>query len=106
MARRRPGLAPIVSFTYEEPKYENGRNRAVIKPDVEIPGNTPDLNGGWRPWDSEKDDTTLTGHPEAAGQYEVEYDRNDPFLGGKEVIRRDLNYVSPEEIRRKSKQRY
>lgn len=67
-----------------------------------IPGITPDLVGGYRRRDTDKDDTVLLGHPEAAGTYCGGYDNSSPHLES-ESYRMDRNYVSPETIRRGSK---
>ena len=76
--------------------------QAFLPAKSSIPGIRPDLVGGYRSRDPQKDDTVLQGHPEAAGVWCAGYDNNSRDLDS-EPYRMDKNYVSPESIRRGSK---
>jgi hypothetical protein len=49
-----------------------------------------------------REESVLLGHPEVAAQYSMGFDNSDPFLEST-PSRRDLDYVSAEDIRKKSK---
>jgi hypothetical protein len=49
-----------------------------------------------------REESVLLGHPEVAAQYSMGFDNNDPFLESNPT-RCDLDYVSEEDIRKKSK---
>jgi hypothetical protein len=106
MAKRKnqPNQAVAAAVAYFEPQpYENGRFRAVKVPDHELPATTDaEIRGGHQPWSPDRDDTVLQGHPEVAGVYCENYDNRSRFLDSAPT-RHDLNYVGPQQIRRRSK---
>lgn len=107
MSRKR-NAPRAVSPRFEEPedpqKFDHLRNSL---PGQHIDGIQPDVLGYGR-WGNnrEREDTVVLGHPEVSGQYTTEYDRRDKYLGDLNdapTRREDLQYVGPEEIRRRSK---
>lgn len=98
MARKRGGAPTPTSY---EPEAMRG-NEAFLPARERIPGIHQDLVGGYRERSPDKDDTTLQGHPEAAGIYCGGYDNSSPHLEAT-PYRMDRNYVSPETIRRGSR---
>jgi hypothetical protein len=69
-----------------------------------IPSIQPVVLGYGGTFEADKEDTVIFGHPESAGIYNGGYDNADPYLDA-DPYRMDLNFVSAEDVRRRSKGR-
>lgn len=100
---RRRSSTPVFEEPQDPAAFEHLRSSLPGQP---VAGIQPDVLGYGRYGNMEKEDTVVLGHPEAAGQYMTKYNARDQFLGDMDdapTERQDLNYVGPEEIRRRSK---
>jgi len=87
---------------YVEPddaEYESKRSSLKGEP---IPSIKPDKVGGWRWNDPALEDTVVLGHPEIAGVSTLGFDNESRYLDS-EPERYEQNYVSAEDIRKRSK---
>ncbi|MGB8520848.1 MAG: hypothetical protein WCD38_11865 [Candidatus Tumulicola sp.] len=100
MSRRRN--EPLAVEPYDP--YKGSGKRSFLPTETEIPGIHEDLVGGHRAFDPNRDDTVVRGHPEAAAMFDMNYDNRSIDLKASPT-RMDKNYISPEEVRRRSKSR-
>ena len=99
MARRN---VPAPVTTYDP--YAGKGKRSFLPTETNIPGIREDLVGGSRRFDPDRDDTIVRGHPEVAAMFSMNYDNRAQDLKASPE-RLDKNYISPEEVRRRSKSR-
>jgi hypothetical protein len=100
MARRR-GIPVAIEPEPYDPYKGNGK-RSFMPTQTDIPGSREDLVGGHRTFNPDRDDTVVRGHPEAAAMFSMNYDNRSQDLKASPE-RLDKNYISPEEVRRRSK---
>jgi hypothetical protein len=86
----------------EYDRYAGSGKRTFLPTRVDIPG--PQRNGESNPFDPNRDDTILRGHPEVAGIYCGGYDNRSKELDTS-PYRMDKNYISADDVRRASRRK-
>jgi len=97
-------MPSVASFFYEDVVSAPDTERRNALRGEAIPSIEPQKLGYGPRFDPELEDTVIFGHPESAGIYNGGYDNSDPYLEA-DPYRMDLNHVSAEEVRRRSKGR-
>jgi hypothetical protein len=93
---------PGADYDFDGYGERNSEKRNSLKSKDRIPAYPKNGEGWINPFNPEKEDTVIFMHPEVAGVYNQGYDNDDPYLGDAPT-REDLNYVSAEDVRKRSK---